>query len=544
MYRGEEVAMTKHSKYLMKSIFALAICLSALLAYSFLPQYAPEITPDKWVEELINAKGIKDHPRGENFCWYARVGMDRGLNYFEVTKDPAWLDASIKYYDFLLGKMDTAPDGYKGWIGPYGYDRKYWSDVHVGDALLFNGILDFVLLVKNDPILKEKYRAKIAEYTESAKKNFVEKYDARGTFLEDGPFGAYVQHDKYVRADKFDEWVSAPGASQSGMSQPFNKQNEAAQVSLRLFRITGDKQYRDKATKIYYFMKSRFQFYDNHYVWNYWEPFGPNDIDLKRKRSRHWIGIHPFRSGYTASEVDQIADAYHTGIVFDDRDMQRIINTNIEVMWNKDLENPDFIASNGLGSEGDTTGLGAFRARYGHSNARKNAGELWTALLDFSQTVRDIYERRVRNRESFYWYYYKNVAASNPPGLKRKHTVDGVYTKEFNFTESSDLYCVAALPSHMKKGGETILIAKSMNPGMLEIALYPDQVVRGFPQGGTEPVLILYDGEIEGTNDIGGNALIITWDGKDPSNGREFTGDYRIRWTLNNGYREFPVNIN
>ncbi len=527
--------MTGKPGPLTKYLASPALCILVLFTCSFIlaPQYTPENTPDDWVESLINGQGIKDHPRGESFCWYARVGMDRGLDYYRVTKNTVWLDAAIRYYDFLLGKMDTSPDGYKGWVGPYGYDGQYWCDVHVGDALLFNAILDFVLLVKDDPVLKEKYRDKMREYTESAKRNFVEKYDARGTFLEDGPFGAYVQHDKYVKAGKFDEWVSAPGANQSRMSQPFNKQNEAAQVSLRLFRITGEKRYRDTAIKIYYFMKSRFQFYDNHYVWNYWEPFGPNDIDLVRRRARHWIGIHPFRSGYTANEVDQIADAYHTGIVFDEIDIQRIINTNLEVMWNKDLENPEFISPNGLGAEGDTTGLGAFRAQYGHSNARKNAGQLWTGLLDFSQTIRDIYERRVRNRDSFYWYYYKNVVAADPPDFKRKHIVDGIYAKDFSFTESVDLYCAAALPHHFRAGGETILIAKSMNSGYLEIALYSGQ--------GKE--YTIYEGEIEGTEDIGGSLLLTTWNGIDQSGEKKFSGDYRIRWTVNGGYREFPVQI-
>ena len=89
-------------------------------------------------------------------------------------------------------------------------------------------------------------------------------------------------------------------------------------------------------------------------------------------------------------------EAYHYGIVFDEQDIRRIINTNLDVMWNKDKVHPKFINSNGLGADGDTTGLAAFQRAYGHSNVVKNGGELWTALLDFDQTIRDLYELRFK----------------------------------------------------------------------------------------------------------------------------------------------------
>ena len=41
-----------------------------------------------------------------------------------------------------------------------------------------------------------------------------------------------------------------------------------------------------------------------------------------------------------------IVEAYHTGVVFDETDIRRIVNTNLKVMWNGSLEEPAFRNSN------------------------------------------------------------------------------------------------------------------------------------------------------------------------------------------------------
>ena len=61
-------------------------------------------------------------------------------------------------------------------------------------------------------------------------------------------------------------------------------------------------------------------------------------------------------------------DAYHSGVVYDERDMRRILATNLKVMWNGSFDAPAYRNSNG--------------------NATNTAGALWTALADFDDTVR------------------------------------------------------------------------------------------------------------------------------------------------------------
>ncbi len=69
----------------------------------------------------------KTQSTGEQFCWNGAFSLSDFLGQYEATGDTAWLDWGVKYYDALLGKMATGPDGYKGWIGPYIYDGHYCS---------------------------------------------------------------------------------------------------------------------------------------------------------------------------------------------------------------------------------------------------------------------------------------------------------------------------------------------------------------------------------------------------------------------------------
>lgn len=486
-------------------------------------------TPDELAQKLIHNPAFVDNANGENFCWHAKVGLDRFVENYDLTKDSKWLDAGIKYYDFLISKMETDPDGYKGWIGVYGYDNRYWQDALVGDAILFEGILNFSVLVLEDKYLMRKYRRKATAYVELAKRDFIEKWDKRGCWVEDGPYGTYIGFNKYLKSDDLKNWIVAPGVERSGVSHPFNKQMDVGAVCLRLLRITGDKFYRERAEKIYFTVKSHFQYFDDHYCWNYFEPLYPGDVDLEKKTTLHGVWVHMWRSGYQAGEVEKIAEAYHYGIVFDEQDIKRIINTNLHVMWNKDTINPKFINSNGLGADGDTIGVAAFKQAYGHSNVIKNGGELWTGLIDFDQRIRDLYAVQFKNgKKSKEWLRYKNTVLVNPPGFKRKFVKGEVTLPKVSFTESKELSLATVLPHVIQKDKKSIIICQSWIPGNLSIDLY---AISG------EKEVNIYQGKIKE------GMFMITWDGKDPTNKKLYKGDYKIRWTIGTGYREFPVSI-
>jgi hypothetical protein len=402
-----------------------------------------------------------------------------------------------------------------------------WQDSHVGDAILITDLLDFSVLVLEDKELKKKYGEKANEFVKLARKDFVEKYDKRDTWFEDGPYGSYIGFNKFLKPGDFSQWVYQPNVSRAGISHPFNKQMDAAQVCLRLYRITRDKFYRDRAERIFYTAKSHFQLHGNHYHWNYYEPLTPGDIDLKKKDTKHWVSVHPFRSGYQAGEVSKIVEAYHYGIVFNQEDIKRITNTNLEVMWNQDKINPEFINSNHLGPKDDTTGLAAFKRNYGHANPSKNTGQLWTGLLDFDQRIRDLYELSFRDKNSERYLHYKNSVLAAPPSFKRKFVKEEVKVPEIKFTDSEDLYLATVLPHQIKNGGQAIIVCKSRNPGELKIDLYSNQ---------GKKLENLYTGNIHENITV-----VHTWDGKRAANKQPYKGEYTIRWSIADGYREFPL---
>lgn len=486
-------------------------------------------TPKELAYAMIHNPAFQESARGEDFCWNAAYGMGRFIQNFQLSRNQAYLDAAVSYYDFLIGTMDTDPDGYKGWIGPYEYDKKYWQDALVGDAILFKGILDFCVLVQETDSLKKNYSAKAIAYRKLAERNFAEKWDKRGSWYQDGPYGSYVGFAKFMTPGKTDRWIKDTTVSRTGISHPFNKQMDAGQVFLRLYRLTKNKAYKARAERIYFTVKSHFQYVDGHYRWNYFEPLSPADVDLEQQDTRHGVWVHPFRSGYQAGEVEKIAEAYHYGIVFNETDIKRIIRTNLDVMWNKDRLNPEFINSNGQGAEKDTSGAGGFKQAYGHGAAARNTGELWTGLLDFDQTIRDLYALKFKGgKDPEGRIAFENESLQSPPSFRRKFARNDIKVPSLNFSESKELYLATVLPHRIYKGKTAILISKSSTPGTLQIDLYSKT---------NKLITNLYTGK------VGGQTFILNWDGKDAARRISFKGDYNIRWTLGSGYREFPIVI-
>ncbi|MBN2326002.1 MAG: hypothetical protein JXR73_02535, partial [Candidatus Omnitrophica bacterium] len=308
------------------------------------PNSADAILRNRLNTPLLRVDGTMT---GEGLCWHAAYDMGRFMEGYKKTRDADFLDAAVQYYDALIEKMHRSPDGYEGWVGPYIYDEDYICDVHIGDAILITPMLEFceIVLKREDDGIIHKYQNKAQQYLNLAKKHLIEKWDQRGTWHEDGPYGAYASWDQYMTQDNLDQWRKLP-AIKSNLTLPFNKQNSMAIACLRIFRITGEEAYREKALKIFNFMKSRMCLFHDHYVWNYWEPFGAWDIeDASKNRLRHWVNVHPYRN-YQSGEIYEIAEAYHSGLTFTQKDIEKIINTNLKVMWNGDSEKPSWRNSN------------------------------------------------------------------------------------------------------------------------------------------------------------------------------------------------------
>jgi hypothetical protein len=474
---------------------------------------------------------------GEQFAWNINAtSLHTFLKKYESTKDTAYLDAGVKYFDALLAKMETGPDGYKGFIGPFIYDNKIWCDVHVGDALLFDAVMDFAALAERDEKLKPKYGAKALEYTNITKREFFEKWDARGTWHEDGPYGYYMAWNKYGKPGEFKNWTANPDANKVENSIPFNKQIDCGVVAIRIWQITGDQKFKDRAERIFGHMKSRMQNYNGALHWNYWEPAGQGDFDqtkleaaqwnpeAARDTIRHWTAVHPHRN-YQAGEVANIVKAYNAGIVFTEADIKAIIHTNLKVMWNGDEKNPKFANSN----VDLYKTIGQPETFADSTPQHQRAGTLWTALAPFDNTVRKLsHQGRVVNAEA------------PAPSFARTDVKGEVQTpahfNQFPLGNVRTINMAAAMPTTIPLGERTMLACKLIEDGELEIALYSED--------GKSKIATLKKGQTKGGKDGRDGVNYILWNG-DLGDGKAATpGNYRIRYTVTgDGFREFPITI-
>lgn len=486
-------------------VVVMLFVLTSLPSFSQVPP-ADSLLKSRMSTPLLRSEGTMT---GEGVCWHAAYGMNQFMKGYRETGDTAYLDAAVDYFDALIDKLHTSPDGYRGWVGPYIYDEQYICDVHIGDAVLVNPMLDFseTVLKADDPSIREAYTEKAQHYLALAKTHLIEKWDHRGTWHEDGVYGAYVSWDHYMTNDNLDEW-RVMDVRNSNLSLPFNKQNSMGIACLRIYRITEDPFYRHKALRIFNYMKSRMALVDDHYVWNYWEPFGPWDLDLSEANPlRHWVNVHPYRN-YQAGEVHEIAEAYHSGITFTRLDIQRIINTNLRVMWNGDRENPEWRNSN-YAVQMDVYGeLPIKEAPGGHFPSL--AGTLWTGLADFSETVREL----------------GGIEDDSPVSFDRQYDHLPVTPLDRPFTSNRLFIMTAAIPANPDEGEAVLLVTQTRADGVLRIDLVSSD--------GESVVAAIHDAEDERSKGV----HVIQWTPETVP-----AGDYRIRWTLNDDYREFPVSL-
>jgi hypothetical protein len=145
---------------------------------------------------------------------------------------------------------------------------------------------------------------------------------------------------------------------------------------LAMYDATGKTVYRERAEGWFRIIKSRLRTREGgkYFVWDYWDPAGP--WDYKPNGSlKLWVGVHP-NGGYYAADVDGIVAGYEHGLVFTRDDIERLIVTNRDFMWNQQLKGAKFQRIDG----------GEPDARW-----KSTPGVLWSALIPYDGTLREIF---------------------------------------------------------------------------------------------------------------------------------------------------------
>ncbi|MCX6928864.1 MAG: hypothetical protein NT154_37490, partial [Verrucomicrobia bacterium] len=140
--------------------------------------------------------------------------------------------------------------------------------------------------------------------------------------------------------------------------------------------VTKKPVYRERAAQWFRLMKSRMRTRQDgkYFVWNYWDPAGPWDYKADGS-PRHWVGVHP-NGGYYAIDVEGMVTAFEHGVVFTREDVDRLIATNRDFMWDQQVAGAKFQRIDG----------GQPDPRWQNS-----PGVLWPALVPYDATLRKVF---------------------------------------------------------------------------------------------------------------------------------------------------------
>jgi hypothetical protein len=319
-----------------------------------------------------------DRELGEEIGWLISPFLNGFYYGYQATHDPKWAGYLADWGDAWINRGVKEPDGFIGWpkSGTGGaVAESFLTDSLLGEAMGLRPLVLMARQIPGLPALKEKFGSRAEAWIKLAEQVF-EKWDARGCWHEVQAGGLWVVPDFGIDA-KTGGWTAGHARRMAGgFSNPDNKQNHIARWLLAMHDVTGKPVYRERADKWFRLMKSRMKTRADgkYFVWNYWEPAGPWDY-LPDGSTRHWVGVHP-NGGYYAIDVEGVVAAFEHGLVFTQDDLQRLIATNRDFMWNRQITGAKFQRIDG-----------------GESDARwkDSPGVLWTALVPYDETLRKVF---------------------------------------------------------------------------------------------------------------------------------------------------------
>jgi hypothetical protein len=360
---------------------------TALIALSGRPARAAEASLRKdWLARwekgiLADARNrYCDRETGEEIGWLISPFLNGFYYGYKATEDAKWVDLLTDWADAWIRRGVKEPDGHIGWPKADGASTdsvpKLYTDNLLGEAMGLRPVVLMADTILKNPKLKEKYGQKAEGYLRLAEQVF-DKWDERGCWREVPAGGVWVVPTFGIdRATG--KWTDGYAQrKKDGFSKPANKQNLIALWLLAMHQATKQARYLQRAEKWWQVMKSRMRLREagKYFVWNYWDPAGPWDYKPDGS-TKHWVGVHP-NGGYYAVDVEGIVAAYELGLVFAKDDLMRLIGTNRDFMWNRQVEGAKFQRIDGGKPDG----------RWAQS-----PGVLWTALVPYDARLRKVFE--------------------------------------------------------------------------------------------------------------------------------------------------------
>lgn len=334
----------------------------------------------RWQENILAdaRKRYCDREMGEEIGWLMSPFLNGFHHGYQLTGDVAWVARLADWTDAWIRRGVLEPDGFTGWPkgGSGGSAAEgFFSDSLLGEAMGLQPVVLMADAILKTPSLKATYGPRAEAWLKLAGQVF-DKWDVRGCWREVPDGGLWVEPD-FGFDPQTGRWTDGYARRHAnGFSNPANKQNHIARWLLAMHTVTRKPVYRERAEQWFRLMRTRMRTREGgkYFVWNYWDPAGP--WDRKADGSpRHWVGVHP-NGGYYGIDVEGVVAAQAHGLVFTADDLQRLVATNRDFMWNQQIIGAKFQRIDG-----------------GEADPRwKNSpGVLWTALIPHDPTLRRIF---------------------------------------------------------------------------------------------------------------------------------------------------------
>jgi len=334
----------------------------------------------RWQEHIVGEIHNRycERELGEELGWLVSPFLNGFYYGYLATREPKWIEHLADWADSWIKRGVKEPDGYIGWpkSGTGGLvEKSFLTDSLLGEAMALRPVVLMAQEIQGGPGLREKFGRRAESWLEVAGKTF-EKWESRDCWRDVKEGGAWVVPAFGIdeKTGKWTEGYARRGAD--GFSNPDNKQNHIARWMVAMHDVTGKPVYRERAEKWFQLMKSRMktQAGGKYFVWNYWEPAGPWDYKTDGS-TQHWVGVHP-NGGYYAIDVEGIVCAFEHDLVFTREDIQRLVATNRDFMWNQQMNGAKFQRIDG----------GTTDPRW-----KDSPGLLWTPLVPYDETLRKIF---------------------------------------------------------------------------------------------------------------------------------------------------------
>ena len=336
----------------------------------------------RWQANILERTRARycDKEMGEQVGWLISPCLSGFYYGYLATRDERWVDMLVDWADSWIRRGVKEPDGFIGWpmLDPDGPGSGVYADSLLGEAMALRPVVLLSSEILNTPALEEKWGAKARGYLELAARLF-EKWDSRDCWREVPGGGVWI-FPPFGIGRQTGKWTAGYEQRKTGgFTHPDNKENEIACWLLAMYDVTKKPVYRDRAESWFRLMKSRMKSRDGgeFLVWNYWEPAGPWD-HKNDGTTKHWVGVHP-NGGYYGIDAAAIVAAFEHGLVFQREDIDRLIATNRDFMWNRDVAGARFQRIDG----------GTPDPRWQNS-----PGVLWSALVPYDDTLRRIFVTR------------------------------------------------------------------------------------------------------------------------------------------------------